>query len=473
MFNKSSRRRVIIIGAGQEGITLLEALHDGSHAVVVGTSDPNPLANGLRKAELLGIPIFLDYKEMLKVAEYDMIINASGSEEIEKNIDAFRSDKVEVIGNAGARLIWELIDKHQEGREETKRRLAKFEDLYNLGLVLSSSQNLHQAGYTVIDFATRLTDCPAGSLAIVDEKTNEMVLCAAKGFSTGFHKIQRWKPRIGGLTNYIFNQKSPVVISDIAKFKSFDNPTLVSERIKSIVASPLTIEGRVIGVLYVDDVVEHHFNQEDIFALSLISSYAALAIERTKLLEDTKMMAITDGLTGLYNHRYFFTRLDEEIERAKRYNRPLTLIVFDIDHFKNYNDKQGHVDGNKALREIGHIIKSCARQTDLSARCGGEEFAIIMPDASKTTGLELAERLRLNMETHHIKGEQYQPGGRLTISVGVASMPDDSVNGRDLMDKADQALYAAKRRGRNQVVGYQEGMMPIGSSHHWRMANQQ
>lgn len=472
MTKNPSNKRIVVIGVGKGGNALLETLNNGSYATIVGVADPNPLAEGLRKAELLGIPTFLDYREMLNAIEYDTIIHVTGSKEVEKDIASLRSDDVEVIGGSSAYLMWELINEGHRSREETKRRLDQFEDLYHLGLVLSSSQDLREVNSKIIDYATKLTNCPAGSLAILDEKSGEMVLGAAKGFSPDFFKIRRWKLRQGGLTSFILNQKTPVVISDIAKFKAFDNPVLISEKIKSIVASPLTVEGRIIGILYVDDFVERRFTAEDVYTLSLISTYAALAIERTKLLEDTRLMAITDGLTGLNNHRYLFTRLDEEIERAKRYGHPLTLITFDIDYFKNYNDGQGHLLGNEALRDLGNIIKDNARQIDLSARCGGEEFAIVMPETTKSKGLELAERLRKCVEEFHFKGEESQPGGRLTISVGVAGMPDDSVDGFDLMDKTDQALYEAKRRGRNQVIGYEEGMMPIGNSCEWRLPEQ-
>lgn len=458
----------MIIGAGIGGSALVETLNEGSYTEVVGIADPNIMAIGLRKAELLTIPTFLDYREMLNTIDYDVIVDVTGSKAVAKEIAKYKSDDVEVIGGSGAHLMWELIDERRRGREETKRRLERYEDLYRLGLVLSSSQDMREVHYVVIDYATRLTNCPAGSLVMFDEKTDEMVLGAAKGFSPDFFKVRRWKLRRGGLNSYVLNQNKPVVIADIAKFKSFDDQTLANERIKSIAASPLTVEGKTIGILYVDDFVQRLFTDDDVGTLSLISTYAALSIEHTKLLEDTRMMAITDGLTGLYNHRYLFTRLEEELERAKRYKHPLTLITFDIDYFKNYNDSQGHLHGNEALRKLGGIIRENTRQIDLAARCGGEEFAVIMPETTKAKGLEFAERLRQNIEKASFYGEEEQPGRKLTVSMGVASLPEDSDDGSNVMDKADQALYEAKRRGRNQVVAYEDGMAPIGISCQWR-----
>lgn len=462
------KKKAVIIGAGQDGFDLMDVLSGSSVVKIVGVADIKNSVAGKKQAELFNIPFFSDYLDLLVKVEHDTIFDITGSTEIAADLRS-RAQNAELISGSCATMIWDLIEEKKKRREETQRRLSNFEDLYRFGLTLSSSQDLREVNGSIIDFATKITKCPAGSLAILDEKTGEMVLGSSKGFSRQFYKIKRWQLRSGGLTSHILNQKLPVVISNLDRFKSFDNPTLISEKIKAIIAAPLTVEGKIVGILYVDDFVERQFSSEDVYALSLISTYAALAIERTKLLEDTRMMAITDGLTGLYNQKTFFSRLDEEVERAIRYNHPISLITFDIDYFKNYNDSQGHLVGNEALLQISNIVKEFVRQIDFCARCGGEEFAIIIPETDKREAFLFAERLRKKIESHYFKGEENQPNGGLTISIGVAGLPHDTSDGVDLMDKADQALYEAKHKGRNRVVGYEPGMVSIGSTCDWRV----
>ncbi len=177
--------------------------------------------------------------------------------------------------------------------------------------------------------------------------------------------------------------------------------------------------------------------------------------ERTDELIDLnrklEAMSITDGLTGLYNHRYFYKRFAEELERAKRYDRRLSLVMADIDNFKHYNDTHGHQKGDVVLKGVAECIKNTLRVNDVPARYGGEEFAIILPETAKDTAVKVAERIRMEVEKKDFQGEEKQPGGSLTISIGVATFPDDGTTVDELVKKADEALYRAKRKGRNRV----------------------
>lgn len=181
---------------------------------------------------------------------------------------------------------------------------------------------------------------------------------------------------------------------------------------------------------------------------------AALQRERGRLTE----MSMTDELTRLRNFRHFASRLEEEIRRAERYGHPLALVLFDIDHFKLYNDTHGHPAGNEVLRVIGRLLRDNARQTDLLARYGGEEFVAILPETTKSDTVQLAEKICRLIELHKFPGEEQQPGGRLTVSAGVAAVPEDLAHSPLLLDAADRALYAAKAAGRNRVVAYSPEM---------------
>ena len=160
--------------------------------------------------------------------------------------------------------------------------------------------------------------------------------------------------------------------------------------------------------------------------------------------------AITDGLTGLYNHRYLHERLAEQIERAREESASLSLLFCNLDHFKQFNDERGHSSGDKALRTVAHVLEQAIRRVDLAARFGGEEFVLVLIDTALDGALEVAERIRSDV---HEAGVALGDDA-FTISIGVASFPDDGELKEELLDKAEWAMHLAKRRGRNQVVPF-------------------
>ncbi len=160
-------------------------------------------------------------------------------------------------------------------------------------------------------------------------------------------------------------------------------------------------------------------------------------------------MSVTDGLTGLFNKRYFDLRLAEEIGRFNTTGQPVALLMLDIDHFKRYNDTFGHTRGDDVLREVARILRDTSRQSDIPCRYGGEEFAVILPGTGAEQAVAAAERLRRAVERHTFPGGDTQPGGRLTVSIGVAVFPSDAADAAELVEHADQALYRAKDAGRN------------------------
>jgi diguanylate cyclase (GGDEF)-like protein len=179
-----------------------------------------------------------------------------------------------------------------------------------------------------------------------------------------------------------------------------------------------------------------------------------LAFEYALLYERTRQLAITDSLTELYNFGYFWDRLKEERARAERYQRLLSLILVDIDHFKHYNDHNGHPAGNEILRRISRIMSEESREVDIVARYGGEELVILSPEMNRRHAFLLAERIRQRIADTLFSFRQSQPGGRITVSAGVATYPVDADTEESLVHCADQALYSAKGRGRNAVVAY-------------------
>jgi len=221
------------------------------------------------------------------------------------------------------------------------------------------------------------------------------------------------------------------------------------------------VEDKVRGIeAGADDFISKPFNKMELMArvksLLRIKFLHDELQKRMAELEEARdqlrQLAITDGLTGLYNYRYFKEQWNQEIIRAQRHSLSLSLIMIDIDHFKLYNDTHGHLAGDEVLRAIGHLIRSNIRKIDIPARYGGEEFAVILPETAKAPATFVAEKLRKLVEECPIPHEEKQPGGKLTISLGVSTFPDDGQSPEQLIDVADQRLYKAKQNGRNRVV---------------------
>ena len=174
-----------------------------------------------------------------------------------------------------------------------------------------------------------------------------------------------------------------------------------------------------------------------------------IELQRTK--EELRQLAITDGLTGLYNYRYFKEQLLQELKRAQRHRLNISVVMIDIDHFKQYNDKNGHPAGDVVLKDIARLLRDNIRNIDLAARYGGEEFSLILIETDKPSAKIVSEKIRKLVEDYGFAYESSQPDGKLTISTGVATFPEDGEDFDTLVSKADQRLYLAKEAGRNLI----------------------
>ncbi|MBI5026395.1 MAG: diguanylate cyclase, partial [Nitrospirae bacterium] len=223
-------------------------------------------------------------------------------------------------------------------------------------------------------------------------------------------------------------------------------------KVKDILAVPLISSGDTSGVLILADKLKDSFDHED---EDMLMDFAFQAFLTVSVHEEIIRLAVVDGLTGLNNHRHFQERLKDEIARARRYGREVSLLILDIDHFKNFNDIYGHQVGDRVLKSISSIIKEQIRATDLAARYGGEEFAVILPETDYAGSRILAERLRKKIaETPFIL-----PNGErafITISIGFASFPENAGDKDEFIGSADKALYFAKEHGRNMTCGFAE-----------------
>ncbi|UCF67276.1 MAG: GGDEF domain-containing protein [Acidobacteriota bacterium] len=163
-----------------------------------------------------------------------------------------------------------------------------------------------------------------------------------------------------------------------------------------------------------------------------------------------------NGLTNPHNQRHFWDVLHTELARSERHGHPFSVLFIDVDHFKQYNDTHGHLAGDDVLRGLAEILRSESRKCSLVARYGGEEFVILIPEVERAGALACAEKVRAAVEQHEFAGQASQPLGTITVSIGVASFPDDATSASALIERADAALYTAKQAGRNNVTQWQE-----------------
>ncbi|MCI0485470.1 MAG: diguanylate cyclase [Blastocatellia bacterium] len=210
---------------------------------------------------------------------------------------------------------------------------------------------------------------------------------------------------------------------------------------------PITYRNSVIGVLLVeDDMPGRDWEDEEMLMVKTVSDQLAVAISHARLFKRVQTQAMTDALTGLYNHRYFQERLDREIKMSDRQSDKVSLILLDLDHLKRINDTYGHLAGDAALHHVAGVMQRSVREVDICARYGGEEFAIILPQCGREDALGVAERLRAAIAStpvHKI--------GQVTASIGVASYPNCANSKEELIEMADRAMYKAKEAGRNRV----------------------
>jgi diguanylate cyclase (GGDEF)-like protein len=208
-----------------------------------------------------------------------------------------------------------------------------------------------------------------------------------------------------------------------------------------------------LGVIALSGLIRRPRNEKNM--LRMVADLGSIAMQNITMFALIQESASVDGLTGIANKKCFLDRMAVELLKAGKEHRPLSLFLFDIDHFKNYNDTNGHLAGDEALKIMGRLIRGLTRTEDLPARYGGEEFVVLLPNTDKNGALRFAEKLRRGVETNEWPNATTQPLGRVTISGGVASFPEDGPGTAELIRSADAALYQCKRNGRNQVLGFE------------------
>ena len=286
---------------------------------------------------------------------------------------------------------------------------------------------------------------PVDHVAVLLLEDDNLVFRAHRGSLTPTFKLGSVLPHGSGLCREALRSGQPIVENDVSASSQYMAGFVET---RSELCIPLLSFGQMVGVLCLESAKLKAFDSGDVPPLESVADICANAIQNAHYFERVRHMAYVDGLTGVFNRRYFEIRIEEEIERANRYSGAVSLIMIDIDHFKRLNDEFGHLMGDDVLRQISTIFTQNLRKIDIACRYGGEEFAIIVPETTGEDAFSVAEKLRKAIQNNVFPGVP-RP---VTIAAGVATCPANGGSRDDLVKAADEALYAAKQAGRNTVV---------------------
>lgn len=331
---------------------------------------------------------------------------------------------------------------------EKKNLTEKLYKMLDTIALINSTTDLDKMLQLIMKSIKGVMEAEASSLMLHDAETNELYFSKVEG---GSHKVKEIRIRADqGIAGQVMQTGKPLIVNDVTKskffFKGVDKKT--SFQTKAIVCVPLISQNKTIGVLQaLNKQGGEDFDKEDLTLFESFAHQVSIAIENARLYN----MAVYDALTKVFMRRYFEAWLSQEFARVKRYNTDLSLIMLDIDHFKNVNDTHGHQAGDFVLREVAQTVKDCIREADVLARYGGEEFVICFPETTVDKAKMVAEKIRKEVEKQKYVFEgTHIP---ITISIGLVSFtktPEEKVE--KFVKDADTALYESKEHGRNRVT---------------------
>jgi len=330
--------------------------------------------------------------------------------------------------------------------------------LYEISLAIAAGVGLEKTTEAVFRQLKRVIPIDIFYLALYEPCTQMVSFYMFRGNgkrveTKPFNLFQR-----PSMTRYVIGKKEKVYIPDFkakdAELKEHQIIPIADFDVRTALSIPLILRGEVIGVLAVESEKVNAYTDRQIKLVETIAQQATIAMDNAKLFERMQQLAITDGLTNLYNRRYFYMVLENEIERARRYASPLSLVMMDIDHFKRVNDKYGHLAGDDVLEAMAGLCKGLLRQADEMFRYGGEEFTILLPETNAELAMNVAERIRRTIAETVFNTDKEQV--KISVSMGVTQFDPSYASPGDFIETADKALYEAKQAGRNCVKVYQK-----------------
>jgi len=479
---RPGRLSIAIVGGSLRSASILRLLNEVENLSVVAVADANRQAPGLRLAEDLGIFTTPDITELYQVPGLDIIVDLSDDARVRGQLIDQKPASVELIGTRGSEMVWDLLIAKKRGEEQEKL----FVELQVAYDKIRSHERKLQSGKEALERAneeleSRLAEIfftheffkALTSFSSVDDVTSLIVdgangILGAEISCVYLLDNERWMLRLRasqGRSYDYFVSEVPVSETilgrayDVGATQEADIPTgSLSARwvrdvgdLRSHAAISLKAGDNIFGVLVVGSATLRELTPAELERLQVVGHQSSLALQNALLHEELERLSVTDRLTELYNHGYFQQRLDEELGRAARFAHPLSLIMIDIDDFKDFNDTYGHPRGDTVLRYVSDTIRVSLREIDVAARYGGEEFVVVLPETDTEGARAVAERIRLGVAEIGFIGSDDAAPVHKTVSVGVATYPVNASSQGRLIEAADKAMYVAKRSGKNAV----------------------
>ena len=385
-----------------------------------------------------------------------------GTQAIESGDLSYRikSSSNDEIGTLAHRFN-EMLNALEANNRALDRKIFEIETLFKASQAMNFQSDTDKLIKQILEMAGKAIRAQRCSIMLQTGTGDELetkIVYGAEGANSASTPQTAIRIKSGeGVAGTVLKTGNSIIVNEGHNdplFKSFDCTAEFEKTITNLISVPLKIKDRVTGVINgVNKQNDEPFTEEDQRLLEALAQQAAMAVEHARLYE----LAITDGLTKLFIHRYFQGRLEEEMVRARRYHTACSLILFDIDHFKKFNDTYGHQQGDIVLIEVAKLVKQTVRETvDIPARYGGEEFAIILPETDAKGAHLVAERLRKTIEAYDFQGQEQAL--KVTVSLGISTFPDHASVKSVLIKKADMALYECKDRGRNCSFIYEDSL---------------
>jgi diguanylate cyclase (GGDEF)-like protein len=353
---------------------------------------------------------------------------------------------VKEMGSSRSKLL-RTFDILNQRTSELEKSQAQIETIYETSRTLVERLHLDEVVEEILNIVQSVMGYRFFSIFLLTEQRMLSLL----GQIQDGKKVAETeaKPiRVGGVLETVVDKAAAVRVFDLAEVP---DPGVTVQQMRSFMAVPLISRGKVIGLMSAGSDKIGAFLEQDERIFSILAGSAGLAIENARLHQKTQELTVVDDLTGLYNYRYFIRKLGTELMRASRYRQSLSLIMIDIDWFKRCNDTYGHLFGNLVLRDIARRTRESVREVDVVCRYGGEEFAAILPQTKKEDARMIGERIRQKVESAEFVSETKESRVRITVSLGVASFPENGETSKELIESVDQALYLAKGQGKNLV----------------------
>ena len=469
-----------VVGSGPRAGSLLRLMSELDSVQVAAVCAPTDSATH-RLAGDLGVYATDDLTEVFQVPGLHLIVDMSDDPRVATELELQRPSHVGAISGVGSELIWDLLVAKKRGdeqeklfvelqvaydkirsherrlqsskealeraNEELESRLAEIFFTHEFFKALTSFTSVEDVCSLMVDGCNGILGAEISCVYLFRRDDWTLHLRASQGRpESAFRRVVPvsetvlgWAFREGTVQHELVDH------SGAAADWVVDPAEIISQA-----AVPLRAGEHVFGVLVMASSTHRELSGPEMERLQVLGNQSSLSLQNALLHGELERLSVTDRLTELYNHGHFQQRLEEEFKRSSRFGHPMSLIMLDIDDFKEFNDSFGHVRGDDVLKAVSSIIRASLREMDIAARYGGEEFVVVLPETDRDGAAAVAHRIREDVEQRGFLIEDTGTVGR-TVSVGVAAYPRDAGSALELLESADAAMYRAKRAGKNRV----------------------